>query len=223
MLHANREQSRGHIEMLKKAFEEVGNLTRVQPLLVNDNMEIIDGQHRFTACKELGLPIYYTVVPGLGVQEARSMNIHHRNWRTEDYAKSYADSGDSNYKKYLELKDEYGFSNSVMFAAFNEGNDKGVFKDFRKGEFTVGDLEKVMTRLDYFAEVSSILDFHFDRYLARALVRLLNNENFDRDRMLNKIAAVGTLQRDVGPEGYLRQLEEIYNHKVHEGNRVRLF
>jgi hypothetical protein len=56
IMEANREQNRGHIEAIKAAFGEMGNLTRVQPILVNERFEIIDGQHRFIACKELGEP-----------------------------------------------------------------------------------------------------------------------------------------------------------------------
>ena len=29
----------------------------VSPIMINEKFEIIDGQHRFEACKELGLPV----------------------------------------------------------------------------------------------------------------------------------------------------------------------
>ena len=32
------------------------------PIVVNEKMEIIDGQGRFEVCKEKGLPIYYNIV-----------------------------------------------------------------------------------------------------------------------------------------------------------------
>ena len=36
------------------------------PIIVNENYEIIDGQHRYSASKELGLPIRYIVGEGYG-------------------------------------------------------------------------------------------------------------------------------------------------------------
>ena len=59
-LNANRNVSENHVKQIKAAIETVGNLTEVVPIIVNENKEIIDGQHRFEACKELGLPIFYT-------------------------------------------------------------------------------------------------------------------------------------------------------------------
>lgn len=224
LMHTNREQSRGHVETLKKAFEEVGNLTRVQPLLVNENFEIIDGQHRFTACKELDLPIYYTMVEGLGVAEARSMNILHRNWVTDDYAHSYANGGDPNYKTYIKLKEDYGFNHSVTLIAFSgTATDRGIFKEFKNGDFVVKDEAAVKDRLNFIAEVDELIDFPMDRYLARALMRLLQNDEFDRERMKTKITQTKSLKRDISSDGFLRQLEDIYNFKVHEGNRVRIY
>lgn len=125
---ANRDTSRGHIENLKKAFEENGNLTEVQPILVNDRFEIIDGQHRFNVCKELGVEIYFTQVPGLTVHDARSLNILHRRWHLSDYIESYARAGDTNYQELLQLHEDYGFSLSVT-VKYAVGNEpKGCYK-----------------------------------------------------------------------------------------------
>jgi hypothetical protein len=34
---------------------------------------IIDGQHRFTVCKDLGLPIHYLLVDSLGLEEVQTL------------------------------------------------------------------------------------------------------------------------------------------------------
>lgn len=41
---------------LKRITESMRERCLFSPILVNDNMEIIDGQHRFLAQKDLGLP-----------------------------------------------------------------------------------------------------------------------------------------------------------------------
>jgi ParB-like chromosome segregation protein Spo0J len=56
----NRIVQTGHIEKLKKSIEKVGYL-KYNPIIVNEDMEIIDGQHRYFACVKLNLPIYYEV------------------------------------------------------------------------------------------------------------------------------------------------------------------
>lgn len=230
-LNANRDQNRGHIESLKRAFEEVGNLTKVQPILVNDRYQIIDGQHRFIACKELGLPIFFTVVSGLGVREARSMNILHRPWRTEDYAKSYAETGDQNYTKYLELKEDYGLSHSIILAYVfdvstgNAGGNSAAFRTFREGNLVIEDEVGVRARLDKLAELGEFTNLVNHRSFALAMLKIMNGENYNQRRMVNKVRIAGErlLKKYAIVEDNLRMLEEIYNYGQAEANRSRLY
>lgn len=226
LMEANREQSRGHVEAVKAAFEEVGNLTRVQPILVNDRMEIIDGQHRFTACKELGEPIYYTTISGLGVSDARQMNILHRKWEFADYARSYALSGDVNYQRYLQLVDDYGFNHGVTLIYSMGEAHKGLFKDFRQGNYTLTPEEAsaARQRLDNLAEVAEIAPLAKSRQFAVAYLQAMRNENFDKSRFISRLERnPHMLTRQGGVPEYLRTIEDIYNHNINAENRARLF
>lgn len=60
-LNGNRNIVEPHLRRLIKSIQENGWLEN-SPVLVNQKYEIIDGQHRFEACKTLGLPIEYMVV-----------------------------------------------------------------------------------------------------------------------------------------------------------------
>lgn len=73
------------------------------PVCVNEKMEVIDGQNRIEALKSLGLPVHYYVVNGVGIKEARQMNIGRRNWSVIDYIKSYANEGRADYQAFLDL------------------------------------------------------------------------------------------------------------------------
>lgn len=52
---------------LVKSIREF-DLTMYSPIIVSVDFRIIDGQHRFAACRELGLPIYYIVMCDNNVQ-----------------------------------------------------------------------------------------------------------------------------------------------------------
>lgn len=224
-LSTNRDQNRGHIEALKEAFEEMGNFTKVQPILVNDQYQIIDGQHRFTACKELGLPIYFTVVDGLGVREARNMNILHRGWRVEDFARSYAMEGNTNYQKYLVLKEDYGFSHSILLAyIYGKVDRAGVYKTFREGNFVFDNEKEVRERLNMLSQYGEHTNLVNNREFAFAVLRIMDSENYEHKRMLNKLAQNGhSLVRMGTIDDNLRQLEELYNYNSKETARKRLF
>lgn len=225
-IESNRDQSRGHVEALKRAYEEMGNFTKVQPILVNDRYQIIDGQHRFTACKELGLPIFFTVVAGLGVKEARNMNLLHRSWRVDDFAHSYATDGDPNYIKYIQLKEDYGFSHSILMAYITGHADRsGTLKDFREGNLVVEDEAGVRSRLDKLAGVGEYTNLVNNREFGYAMLKAMNVEDYDQKRMVKKVRLHGdaVLKRLGAVDDNLRQLEEVYNYGMRGDNRVRLF
>lgn len=67
------------------------DLTPYVPIIVTKDFYIIDGQHRFVACQELGLPIYYVVVPDdvtipLAIQKLQEQQA----WRQEEYLHHHA-------------------------------------------------------------------------------------------------------------------------------------
>lgn len=221
----NREQTKGHINNLKEEIEKRGNITQSQPILVNEHMQIIDGQHRFTACQELGLPIYYIIAQGAGIEDARSMNILHKSWGPDDYARSYAMSGDVNYQRYLVLREDYGFSHSILLF-FILHNEQGMYAVFRKGEMVIRDEEDVVKKLDRFTELLEALGINNpDRNLALAFLAFDKQEIYDHRRMVEKARAVGSryIRRFATTDDYKRALEQVYNHSVAERNRVRLY
>lgn len=224
LIDSNREQSRGHIEALKIAYEEMGNLTRVQPILINEKYQIIDGQHRFMASKDMGVPIYFTVVPGLGIRHARSMNILHRSWGVDDFAQSYATDGNINYQKYLDIRQDYGFSHSTTLTYIMGADVRGMFKVFRAGDLTIPDETVARDRLDSLIEIEGAGGFAKDHKFAVALLKAIQAEGYDHNRMLRKLNNSSSLLHRLGTVAeYQRMLEEIYNHGMSEGNRVRLY
>lgn len=213
---ANRDTNRGHVEALKRAFEEVGNLTRVQPILVNDQNQIIDGQHRFTAAAELGEPVFYTVAPGLGVNEARSMNVLHKTWRTPDYAKSYAATGDPSYQRYNKLKEDYGYNHSVILSYTSPSGAKGSFKAFREGQYTLSeaDYQAAKERLDKLADVVEIVPLATTKAFALAMLRAMRTEGYNHGKMLQKLKSYPEVKQFAGEMDNARQLEAVYNWHV---------
>lgn len=225
-LDSNREINRGHVENIKQAFEDYGNFTRVQPILVNENLEIIDGQHRFTACVERGEPVYYTVAPGLRIAEARKMNILQKGWGLEDYATSFAKENNDSYQRYLQLVDEFGFGHSttILYAIGREYS--GVYKEFREGGFELSEEQLIgaQERLGKLADVGVLVPFVREKAFTRAFLKAINVEGYDHARMLRKLELhQQLLERKASPEDYLRLIEDIYNHQMGESRRLRLY
>lgn len=221
----NRDVNRGHVEAIKAAFEERGNFTAQQPILVNENYQIVDGQHRFTACKEMGIPIYFTVHAGLTAADALAMNIIHREWRLSDYANYHAKGGNTSYRKFLQLAEDYeGFSYSVLMTYAKGEQVPGAFGSFRKGDFVFRDVPGARARLDKLAEAVNITRVK-DQDFALAYLKVMAVQGFDQRRMIRKLEQAGEqiIRRFGNVSEYMRAFEEVYNYQMTERNRLRLY
>ena len=78
----NRSVSKGHIN---KIIQSMKKRRLISPILVNEKGQIIDGQHRFLAQKELGLPIPYIEQEGYGEKETQILNTNTKNWSLLDW------------------------------------------------------------------------------------------------------------------------------------------
>lgn len=224
LLEANRLTNRSHIEKLKASIEENPVLVQAQPILVNEKYEIIDGQHRFIASRELGLPIYFTLVPGLTIEDARNMNVLHRRWRAEDYARSYASTGNREYMKYLELREEYGFPHTTTLAYIEGVHRHGISGRFRHGLMVIQNEALTRQLLDQLAETGQFVDYVNDYKWASALLKAMLSDNYDHARFIRKMEMnPNLLRRRATMEDYLRMIEEVYNFKQGLANHIRLF
>ena len=79
----NRDINRKYVAKLKNSMKEKGY---VGPgILVNENLEILDGQHRFISCQELGIPVKYIVKTGYSIEEIAALNMNGHNWNVNTF------------------------------------------------------------------------------------------------------------------------------------------
>lgn len=128
----------------------------INPIIVNEKNEIIDGQNRLEALRSLGLPVYFVVQEGLDVEACRYLNIGQTNWTTEDYVYSYADEGNPNYRRLasliMEFQKEFGLQGIVAMAKPLTLNEGGALANARikDGDFkmTQEEYELAVIRLN---------------------------------------------------------------------------
>lgn len=82
-LKGNRNVDPVRVQRIIQSIKKVGYIT--SPLIVNEDLEVIDGQGRLEALRILGLPVEYIVHENIGIDECISMNINQINWVDRDY------------------------------------------------------------------------------------------------------------------------------------------
>lgn len=101
----NREINYNKVMQLKSKLLEDGR--QIVPVICNKDMEIIDGQHRFEALKDLNWNIMYYVDEGVTVKDLVSINNTQKNWGMMDYIHFYASLGNESYIKLEDICKEY--------------------------------------------------------------------------------------------------------------------
>src|SRR6187549_2973465 len=132
-LRANRAINKNNVEKIKASYREWGVIAG-RPILIDKDFNIIDGQHRFLALKDLGFPIPYEIIGGDIIGKTMALNSNQDEWQLIDYAKSYAEQGYDCYRKLLKYdeKNKLGFTNSlrICFGSKTKGLDVKKVRDF---------------------------------------------------------------------------------------------
>lgn len=228
-IESNRTVSKTHVQHLINSFEANPHLVQTRPILVNEKMEVIDGQHRLQACMTLRLPVYYMVAKGTDVESAQLMNALQRGWSLIDFARSYALNANDpakakTYKTFLQLFEEYKVPVTLLIVCCEQRTRHNNTQSFKRGELLIKDVEKTRLWLNMIEEVNELVTRDVSgRYaFIHALVTVFKNEQYNHERFVQKLKET-RLEPQLDRSMYLREIERIYNHKFNEENKVRFF
>lgn len=223
VLKGNRRVNPRHVARLTKKMTKEGNLTEIFPIVVNEKMEVIDGQHRMTALKQLGWPVFYETKKGLTIDTVQALNTGTQNWTWFDYAWSFSQQGNENYTRFLNLWDHFNlpFSLLLYYTGINDGGHRN--SRFHLGEFEFENQKRTFNLLTQFVEVSEAAS-HSTGKFAQAMYDIMQLPDYDHKRMVDKMGKYGgDLKGYTNKLDYMRAIEDIYNTYVGEASRVRLF
>jgi hypothetical protein len=148
-LSQNRPLKIKHIMRLVQSMKETGFRKEI-PILVNRELEIIDGQHRFEAAKKLGIPFWYQVCDAKA-DIIVDLNCSQLSWTWEDVLNFYVASG---YPEYVKLDSWIKENNLTLAIALSwiwKGKSATQVDNLKRGKF-VFPSEAYMKRLDFFKE-----------------------------------------------------------------------
>jgi hypothetical protein len=231
ILKGNRAPNDLHVQRLVKSFEKKYLMS---PMLVNEHYQIIDGQHRYLACKKLGLPLRYIMVNGYGLSDVQILNSNSSNWNKYDYLQGYCDLGAPAYiemKKFMQSFPDLGIAASEQILTNTVGgvnnrnnlmNGRGKVKNFEEGRLEIPNLklsyenaEKVMMFKPYY-------DGYNRAVFVAALISLFKNENYVHAEMISKLAnQPSALTHCSNTTQYKLLLEDIYNYRRREKLNLR--
>ena len=223
-LNFNREKNKMHIQNLKRIILQ-NNLLPLHPILVNNEMEVVDGQHRLAVAKELDLDIFF-IKSEVPYSHILGSNLYQRNLSLLEVIKFYAVK--DQIPSYLFLcthLDRLKIKPKALLGAIFGGTNKPILDFIKTGKFLlpndIPQLNKILDSLALFMNfieqkrIRPVAMFTNSKFTVsyRNLVLL---SDFDEDIWFKKLEQRWfDLKPQMNVKEWSRVLIGIYNWKNH--------
>jgi hypothetical protein len=212
-INGNREINPSNLEKIKESLKTKQILESAIIVGYSPNdpegkiFKIIEGQHRFVACRELGIPFSFVIRMDFDINDhsksiadIQLLNTASKEWDVTNFMGSRATLGEEPYVRYKEIYDKYksrhdgGFEHEIIFYILNkiEGRKKLSHASFKSGllVFTKNDMVYLDGKLKELSEYLPKVIESGKRYYLKALVDILNLD-IDKNRLSEKLITYG--------------------------------
>ena len=220
----NRPINKNHLDRLILSMKKK---YLISPILVNEKMEVIDGQHRLQAQKELNLPTYYIKNKGYGIEETRIFNQNSNNWTANNFMEAFCDLGMPEYIKYKKFQKKYKFNLQCtmnLLMGNNSSQNGNVYEIFKAGLFKVTSLKQATKIAESVLEIGEYYLGYKRRSFITAIQKSMSLKEYNHKYFLKKLKSQRTRMVDCTSwKQYLTLMEDIYNYRTMKEKRIRLY
>jgi hypothetical protein len=219
-IKGNRILSQPHVKRLLEAIKDDPKAITYNPIIVNEKMQVIDGQHRLEAIKKLELPVHYVRVDDIGLATVQKLNSISKMWSPMDYAKSFAENGNEEYRIYIDFKVRFKFNHDVVmrYLALDVPMTGSLFK---QGKFTVPNVARSYELATYLQDLEQFYERITFRNPAFGFLIIAQSPNYEHKHMLRHMKQYGHLLNEQPlANDYAREFERIYNYRQRSVSRL---
>lgn len=218
----NREINKSFVDKLIKSIQRSNDL-KLQPIIINSDFEVIDGQHRLEAAKTLKCTVYYVIDENFNQNKMISMNSVKINWTIDDYIHFYCTKNYPDYVNLVHFMEKYNLSVTPAFVWTSKQDSSKPFSHIKNGTFkftfdcaaevalkkTLNFIEKITKKQEVFTSKS--------RYFHRSCKTFFNSDVFDYDRFIEKFMESNIFIYSQGTQKYyFETFLNIYNHSLQD-------
>jgi hypothetical protein len=212
----NRIISKSNVKSKKASIIKFGI---ANPIIVDENLNIIDGQHRFIALMELGRAIPYVVNRILKPEDVPMLNGSGFSWKPIDYIHSYSNQND-NFKLLEDAVSRYkklGVSTvSVIFNRLNH-NRIDTMAAIRLGMYEYIDNSEIANYLMDLKEDHLSMPTN----TAIAIKQIIDEfKYFDKNRLSKFIKQGVRIPNHNDPRQTRKYISDFYNFRIRNEDKI---
>lgn len=214
-----------HVKKLIRSIK-AKNLLHLVPLQVNQNNEIMNGQHRYLAAKALGVEFYYEVCENFEPQDILLLNTS-KSWTPLDFLNYYIKNGHQEYRKLDDYMKEHGIGLRIALA-LTMGSSKNAHQNFKEGHYVFNessaksDIETCWDTIGIIREANGVTNSNYanSTQFWKPLLILIQHPDFDREKWLHNLKIkIPKMAQRATQKDYLKLMLDIYNWKNH--NKIK--
>jgi hypothetical protein len=222
--------NRAIAHQVARLVTEIGwkNQLKNFPILVfqkGGKLHIADGQKRFAAAQTLGLPIYYHVASHeISLEEISRFNSQQKGWSLLNYLDSFCAKGLPQYEQLRTVVSAYDLPISIAVEIYGGGsNGVSQIDLFKSGDFEIKNAKFAELVVSILRHIAPLLKFRPDRGFIAALSRAVKRNNFGVGRFVRKASvAPFLLTKCACWRDYMRTIEDVYNYRARQTDRISL-
>ena len=135
-VRGNRPVDEAHVKQLKKLIAEKDLM---DPIRVNSNIEVVDGQHTLQARKELGLPVPYIIINSDDPLDVARLNQGRKNWSLDHFLGHHCARGKMDYKICKSKMQQWGLpvAETIILLLKISSRYSTIGTTFKEGNFKI--------------------------------------------------------------------------------------
>lgn len=215
----NRPVDPKHVRLLAEQISQ-NNMLHLNPIVVDQNMNVIDGQHRLEAARILGIEVYYLQDERITKQDMALLNSNKKNWTMMDYINFHVAENRPGFDTLLAFINEHPYL--PLSAAIKLLNSQGTRKtnEIRAGIINVDNVEKAQRVVSIAIWMRNHFEQAFTDGCLTAIRFIQELEGYSDETFL---AQLGKQPRSLVPcvnsKQYYHMFIELYNYGLSK-NRI---
>lgn len=227
-MHGNRAINETKIKKIIKDIDSGLNMLRYCPIVVTQDMTIIDGQHRYMVAKILKCPVFYVIAPDINLYDVARINSRTERWKPIDFVQCYAEIGNPHYAQIIDFLNTYkGMPVSsalyILYVGLQGDRSAQLIRKFEQGQFDVRDYDEACTIANT-ACLFETKEFkaHFSANFLKAIRVIIKAGMCNIQILIYKYERAPHLLPTLNNhKAYLSALEDVYNYQ--NKNRTTIY
>ncbi|QDP46209.1 MAG: putative ParB [Prokaryotic dsDNA virus sp.] len=194
------------------------------PIIVDENMNVVDGQHRLEAYRLLKKPVHYIVKKNFNLTDIRQINSVQKSWTPITYMNSFKDLGveDYVYLEWFVRTYKFGIIESCQMLTNGSQQGKKDAIEFKLGNFKITNLEKGKKMAIRINKIGEYFQYYKKRTFVAAMIFSFKHKEFEWSRFEQKLENFSSMLKNQGSRNdFLINIEKLYNHKTSIDKKIR--